>query len=1192
MPGKRGRGWWGARLPLCLLLSLYCPWVPSSLGKPKGHPHMNSIRIDGDITLGGLFPVHGRGAEGKACGELKKEKGIHRLEAMLFALDRINNDPDLLPNITLGARILDTCSRDTHALEQSLTFVQALIEKDGTEVRCGSGGPPIITKPERVAGVIGASGSSVSIMVANILRLFKLEARTWLWGLLVVMEVAGDGTEVLGGMEKLCLRPQPGCSPTIRLHTTRSILRIGLCPAPSCLLHCGLCSPVTACTPSLSIPSVSGPSAPWPELRAAACAWIVALGIQDQAILLGTHPPEHALHRAAARSAPIFPGDQGGQLLPVLRGHLLQPPRLPVSVRTAPRRRASAWPGIVDVSASPSRYSLSCEHSAVYHRTHIPQISYASTAPDLSDNSRYDFFSRVVPSDTYQAQAMLDIVHALKWNYVSTLASEGSYGESGVEAFVHKSREHGGVCIAQSVKIPREPKTGEFDKIIRRLLETSNARAVIIFANEDDIRRVLEAARRANQTGHFFWMGSDSWGSKISPVLHLEEVAEGAVTILPKRMSVRGRWGFCNCRRWGTEGQRGRAAGSVCTGKALVKQTLWSEAWVGGQGGEAGEFVSPIHPHLRLGLETALPVSAANSFWSNEAPGRACREGVSGGSGIPCAPQQARGAAHGSALWCPGHRVRKVTESHLGFLADRERIGQDSAYEQEGKVQFVIDAVYAMGHALHAMHRDLCPGRVGLCPRMDPVDGTQLLKYIRNVNFSGIAGNPVTFNENGDAPGRYDIYQYQLRNSSAEYKVIGSWTDHLHLRIERMHWPGSRQQLPRSICSLPCQPGERKKTVKGMPCCWHCEPCTGYQYQVDRYTCKTCPYDMRPTENRTGCRPIPIVKLEWASPWAVLPLFLAVVGIAATLFVVVTFMRYNDTPIVKASGRELSYVLLAGIFLCYATTFLMIAEPDLGTCALRRVFLGLGMSISYAALLTKTNRIYRIFEQGKRSVSAPRFISPASQLAITFSLISLQLLGICVWLVVDPSHSVVDFQDQRTLDPRFARGVLKCDISDLSLICLLGYSMLLMVTCTVYAIKTRGVPETFNEAKPIGFTMYTTCIVWLAFIPIFFGTSQSADKLYIQTTTLTVSVSLSASVSLGMLYMPKVYIILFHPEQNVPKRKRSLKAVVTAATMSNKFTQKGNFRPNGEAKSELCENLEAPVLATKQTYVTYANQAI
>lgn len=73
----------------------------------------------------------------------------------------------------------------------------------------------------------------------------------------------------------------------------------------------------------------------------------------------------------------------------------------------------------------------------------IPQISYASTAPELSDNSRYDFFSRVVPPDSYQAQAMMDIVTAMEWNYVSTLASEGNYGESGVEAFVQISRETG-----------------------------------------------------------------------------------------------------------------------------------------------------------------------------------------------------------------------------------------------------------------------------------------------------------------------------------------------------------------------------------------------------------------------------------------------------------------------------------------------------------------------------------------------------------------------------------------------------------------------------------------------------------------------------------------------------------------------------------------------------------------------------
>ncbi|GAA6065174.1 metabotropic glutamate receptor 4-like isoform X1 [Tachysurus ichikawai] len=73
----------------------------------------------------------------------------------------------------------------------------------------------------------------------------------------------------------------------------------------------------------------------------------------------------------------------------------------------------------------------------------IPQVSYASTAPELSDNTRYDYFSRVVPPDTYQAQAIVDIVRHMGWNYVATVASEGNYGESGVDAFIQKTRDDG-----------------------------------------------------------------------------------------------------------------------------------------------------------------------------------------------------------------------------------------------------------------------------------------------------------------------------------------------------------------------------------------------------------------------------------------------------------------------------------------------------------------------------------------------------------------------------------------------------------------------------------------------------------------------------------------------------------------------------------------------------------------------------
>ncbi|KAM6927534.1 metabotropic glutamate receptor 7 [Xenentodon cancila] len=828
---------------------------------------------------------------------------------MMYALDQINGDPTLLPNVTLGARVLDTCSRDTHALEQSLTFVQALIQKDASDVRCTTGEPPVFVKPERVVGVVGASASSVSIMVANILRLFQ-----------------------------------------------------------------------------------------------------------------------------------------------------------------------------------------------------IPQISYASTAPELSDDRRYDFFSRVVPPDSFQAQAMVDIVKALGWNYISTVASEGSYGEKGVEAFMQLSREAGGICIAQSLKIPHDHKPSDFDKIIRLLLDTHNARAVILFANDDDIRGLLNASKRADEIGHFLWIGSDSWGAKNGPIHQLEDAAVGAITILPKRATINGFDAYFTSRT--LENNR----------RNVWFAEYWEETF-----------------NCKL-------MSSSKKYDSS----------------------------------------RKCT--------GQERIGIDSKYEQEGKVQFVIDAVYAMAHALHNMQRDLCPENSGICPDMELAGGKKLLKYIRSVSFNGSAGTSVTFNRNGDAPGRYDLFQYQWNNiTGASYRVVGQWTETLQLSTEDLKWPRGAQEIPKSVCSHPCKPGERKKVVKGMPCCWHCERCEGYHYLPDEFTCKLCFYNMRPNTNRTACQPIPIIKLEWHSPWAVIPVFLAMLGIIATIFVMATFVRYNDTPIVRASGRELSYVLLTGIFLCYIITFLMIGKPDVGVCSFRRIFLGLGMCISYAALLTKTNRIYRIFEQGKKSVTAPRLISPTSQLAITFSLISVQLLGVLIWFGVDPPNTVVDYDEQRSINPDLARGVLKCDITDLQIICSLGYSILLMVTCTVYAIKTRGVPENFNEAKPIGFTMYTTCIVWLAFIPIFFGTAQSAEKLYIQTTTLTISMNLSASVALGLLYMPKVYVIIFHPELNVQKRKRSFKAVVTAATMSSRLSHKASDRPNGEAKTELCENVEPNSPATKTKYVSYSD---
>ncbi len=102
------------------------------------------------------------------------------------------------------------------------------------------------------------------------------------------------------------------------------------------------------------------------------------------------------------------------------------------------------------------------------------------------------------------------------------------------------------------------------------------------------------------------------------------------------------------------------------------------------------------------------------------------------------------------------------------------------------------------------------------------------------------------------------------------------------------------------------------------------------------------------------------------------------------------FLKHNETPVVRASGRELSYVLLSGIMLCYAVSFLFVLRPTDAVCGVQRTAIGLCFSVVYAALLTKTNRIARIFRNGKKSAGRPGLISPKSQLAICGGLVTVQ----------------------------------------------------------------------------------------------------------------------------------------------------------------------------------------------------------
>ena len=350
-------------------------------------------------------------------------------------------------------------------------------------------------------------------------------------------------------------------------------------------------------------------------------------------------------------------------------------------------------------------------------------------------------------------------------------------------------------------------------------------------------------------------------------------------------------------------------------------------------------------------------------------------------------------------------------------------------------------------------------------------------------------GANVKFDRFGDGIGRYNIMNYRRNRATRkfEYVNIGRWNSGLIMNSnERVTWTGGTYDVPISQCSRPCETGQIKHVQQGDACCWVCTSCDPSEIVQDEYTCEQCESGWWPSPDKDRCVQLEVQYMQWESPYALVPVGLSITGIIFTCMVIVTFIRKIETPIVKASGRELSFMLFAGFLICYLLTFVLLAKPSPVICGIQRFGVGFGFAVTYSSLLTKTNRISRIFDSARHSAKRPAFISPQSQVVIALMLISVQVIGAIVWLVLDPPHV-------RLYHPFERRDeiVLKCGLQDQWFMLSLIYNMFLILVCTLYAIKTRKIPENFNESKYIGFAMYTTCIIWLAFVPIYFGTLNS-----------------------------------------------------------------------------------------------------
>ncbi|XP_022654020.1 metabotropic glutamate receptor 5-like isoform X3 [Varroa destructor] len=457
----------------------------------------------------------------------------------------------------------------------------------------------------------------------------------------------------------------------------------------------------------------------------------------------------------------------------------------------------------------------------------------------------------------------------------------------------------------------------------------------------------------------------------------------------------------------------------------------------------------------------------------------------------------------------------------------KEKLNEGGKYKQDTKLEFVKKSIYTMAYGLHNMHRDFCPNRTGLCSAMLPINGSIFLQYLMNVSFDWTTdGSKVFFMQNGDPPGQYDIMNFQqVSPDKYDYVQVGAWVNGILNLTAPIQWSPQfhlkADSPPVSICSNPCPKGQVKNVhSETLKCCWTCTECKKNEYVLDEYTCKACALGYWPNENLTGCQVIPVEYIHWYDTDSIVAISISVCGIIATLTVMVIFICHNNTPVVKSSTRELSYIIMVGMFACYCSAFFLIAYPSVLTCSFTRVLPGLSFAMMYAALVTKTNRIACILAGSKKKIitKKPRFMSASAQVVITLLLIGVEV-GIIVTLIVfEPPDAKYDYPD-------LSRVKIICNTTTLGIIAPLGFDFFLIAMCTVYAVKTRNVPENFNEAKFIGFTMYTTLVIWMAFVPIYFGSKH-------RVITLCLCISFSALVALVLLFLPKVYIILFRPEKN------------------------------------------------------------
>ncbi|XP_026086105.1 extracellular calcium-sensing receptor-like [Carassius auratus] len=448
----------------------------------------------------------------------------------------------------------------------------------------------------------------------------------------------------------------------------------------------------------------------------------------------------------------------------------------------------------------------------------------------------------------------------------------------------------------------------------------------------------------------------------------------------------------------------------------------------------------------------------------------------------------------------------------------------------------VYKAVYALAHALHDLmqcEEGRGPFNGNSCANKTNLKPWQLVHYLQKVNFTTGFGDHVSFDKNGDALPIYDVLNWQpssdgsIRIHTVGVVNKGAATEMvLTLDDDSIYWNFETKKPPRSVCSESCPPGTRQARRKGLPvCCFDCMSCGDGEISntTNAIECTVCPDEFWSNPEKDQCVPKEVEFLSYEDPLGISLTSASLLGTCICALVMVIFALHHNTPIVRANNSELSFLLLLSLKLCFLCVLLFIGQPQLWTCQLRHAVFGISFVLCISSILVKTMVVIAVFKSSRpEGKGAMKWFGAAQQRCTVLVLTALQVVICAVWLSIASPTPHKNNQYTRS------KIVYECAIGSVAgFSMLLGYIGLLAAVSFLLAFLARNLPDNFNEAKFITFSMLIFCAVWIAFVPAY----VSSPGKY----AVAVEIFAILASSFGLLvaiFAPKCYIILLHPERN------------------------------------------------------------